>query len=329
MKKLLTLAVTTTLAMASTADPLVIYSERNEQLIKPILDRYSEVSGVQYELLIDKSAPLIAKLKAEGKRTPADVLITVDAGNLWHAANEGVLQSINSKILEEKVPAELQDPENNWFALTVRARTIVFHKDRVNAADLSTYEALADEQWKGRLCLRTSKKVYNQSLVGSMISRLGEKRTMEVVSGWVANLATEPTSSDTKALDALLAGQCDVALVNTYYFGRKLKADPNLPLEIFWPNQQTSGVHINVSGAGVTQHSDQPEAAIKFLEWMVSDEAQAMYASMDMEFPVVAGAKLDPIVESWGSFKADSNPIYKAGEYQRKAVMLMDAARYK
>jgi len=329
MKTLLTFAAAATLTITASANPLVIYSERNEQLIKPLLDRYSEVSGVEYELLIDKSAPLIAKLKAEGKRTQADILITVDAGNLWHAANEGVLQSVESTTLEEKVPAELQDPNNQWFALTVRARTIVFHKDRVNPADLSTYEALADDKWKGRLCLRTSKKVYNQSLVGSMINRLGEDKTMDIVSGWVKNLATQPTSSDTKALDAILAGQCDVALVNTYYFGRKVKEDPSLPLEIFWPNQQTSGVHINVSGAGVTKHSDQPDAAIAFLEWMVSDEAQAMYASMDMEFPVVKGAKLDPIVESWGNFKADSNPVYKAGEYQRKAVMLMDAAQYK
>lgn len=329
MKQLIALTIAASISIAASADPLVIYSERNEQLIKPLLDRYSEVTGVEYQLLIDKSAPLIAKLKAEGKRTPADILITVDAGNLWHAAEQDVLATVNSEILEERVPANLQDPKNRWFALTVRARTIVFHKDRVNKSELSTYEALADAQWKNRLCLRTSKKVYNQSLVGSMINRLGADKTSEVVEGWVKNLATSPTSSDTKALEAMIAGQCDVALVNTYYFGRMQKANPDLPLEIFWPNQKTSGVHVNVSGAGVTKHSNQPKEAQAFLEWMVSDEAQAMYASMDMEYPVVEGVSLDPIVAAWGKFTADANPIYKAGEFQREAVMLMDAAKYK
>ncbi len=329
MKRIPYFLALTTLASGLFAAPLVVYSERSEQLIKPLLDRYTEVTGIDVQVLTDNAAPLVARLQAEGKRTPADILITVDAGNLWQASQSGMLASIDSDILEARVPDYLQDPDNQWFALTVRARTIVYHTDRVKPEQLSTYEALADPEWKGRLCLRTSKKVYNQSLVGSLINRLGEDNARAVVDGWVNNLATAPQSSDTVAMEALLAGQCDVTLVNTYYLGRMQKNDPTLPLAIYWPNQETSGVHINVSGAGVTRHSKQPEAAQAFLEWMVSDEAQQIYASLDMEFPVVDGVALDPIVSAWGPFKPDTRPVYKAGEFQRQAVMLMDTAGYR
>ena len=319
----------TTFASGLFATPLVVYSERSEQLIKPLLDRYTEMTGIDVQVLTDGAAPLVARLKAEGKRTPADILITVDAGNLWQAAQSGMLAKIDSDILETRVPDYLQDPDNQWFALTVRARTIVYNTDRVQPEQLSTYEALADPMWKGKLCLRTSKKVYNQSLVGSLINRLGADETRSVVDGWVRNLATDPQSNDTAAMEALLAGQCDITVVNTYYFGRLQKANPNMPLAIYWPNQETSGVHINVSGAGVTRYSKQPEVAQAFLEWMVSDEAQEIYASLDMEYPVVTGVELDPIVKGWGTFKPDSSPVYKSGEFQRQAVMLMDAAGYR
>jgi len=329
MKRLALFVALTTVTTGLFAAPLVVYSERSEQLIKPLLDTYTAKTGVEIQVLTDDAAPLIARLKAEGNRTPADVLITVDAGNLWHAAESGMLAKVDSPILETRVPDYLQDPNNQWFALTVRARTIVYSTDRVTPAQLSTYEDLASPAWKGKLCLRTSKKVYNQSLVGSLINRLGDEGTRAVVDGWVNNLATEPQSSDTKALEAVIAGQCDVAIVNTYYFGRMQKANPDVPLAIFWPNQATSGVHINVSGAGITKHSKQPEAAQAFLEWMVSDEAQEIYANLDMEYPVVKDVAVDPVVAKWGTFKPDTRPVYKSGEYQRQAVMLMDAAQYR
>ena len=317
------------LPISSQAEEIVIYSARNEHLIKPLFDMYTEKSGVEIKYITDKEGPLLARLKAEGANTPADMLITVDAGNLWHAAQTGVLAAVDSPVLQSNIPAHLRDPENRWFGLSVRARTIVYSTDRVKPDELSRYEDLADPKWKGRLCLRTSKKVYNQSLVAMMIDRLGEPQAEAVVKGWVSNLAVEPFSNDTKTMEAILAGQCDVGIVNTYYFGRMQKKDPAIKLALFWPNQADSGVHVNVSGAGITQHAKHPEAARKLLEWLSSDEAQAVFAGVNMEYPANSAVKSDPQVEAWGSFKGDDANIAKAGELQTDAVMLMDRAGYR
>lgn len=264
------LAITGVAAIAATpaqaADELVVYSARNEQLIKPIFEAYEKATGTKIKFITDKAAPLLVRLKAEGKRTPADILITVDAGNLWKAANDGVLQPVNSKLLKTNIPAHLRDPGNRWYGMSVRARTIVYSTKRVKPADLSTYEALGGKQWKGRLCLRTSKKVYNQSLVAMMIARMGEKKTEQVIRSWVANLATKVFSNDTSLIKAIIAGQCDVGIVNTYYYGRLVKKDKSIPVALFWPNQRGRGVHVNVSGAGIVKHAGNPKGAKKFLE---------------------------------------------------------------
>ena len=269
------------------------------------------------------------RLIAEGARTPADLLITVDAGNLWRAADAGLLAAIDSPVLQANVPGRFRDPENRWFGLAVRARTIVYSTDRVKPEELSTYEALGDLQWKGRLCLRTSKKVYNQSLVAMMIARLGEEQTAKFVRAWVDNLATTPFSNDTRVMKAIGAGQCDVGIVNTYYYGRLINKDPSLPLALFWPNQTGSGVHVNISGAGVTKHAKHPQAAVKFLEWLSSEEAQRLFADANMEYPVNPRVKPDPRVAAWGEFKQDPINVSQAGRLQAKAVMLMDRAGYK
>ncbi|HSD60621.1 MAG TPA: extracellular solute-binding protein, partial [Burkholderiales bacterium] len=199
---------------------VVVYSARIEQLIKPMFDAYTKETGIKVKFVTDKEGALRQRLKAEGANTPADILITVDAGNLWEAENEGLLQPVDSKVLAKNVPPHLKDPKNEWFGLSVRARTIVYNTQKVKPAELSTYEDLANPKWKGRLCLRTSKKVYNQSLVAMMIAEHGEAKTEQIVRGWVANLATSPFPDDTKAMEAVAAGQCDVTIVNTYYFGR-------------------------------------------------------------------------------------------------------------
>ena len=180
------------------AEDVVVYSARNEQLIKPLFDAYTKETGVNVKFITDKEGPLLARLKAEGVNTPADMLMTVDAGNLWQASEEGLLRSVKSKVLESNIPEYLQDPDKQWFGLSVRARTIVYNKNAVKPSDLSTYEDLANPKWKGRLCLRTSKKVYNQSLVAMMIYEHGEAKTEEVLEGWVKNLATSPIADDTK-----------------------------------------------------------------------------------------------------------------------------------
>ena len=310
-------------------ETLIVYSARKEHLIKPVIDRYGRETGVEIKLLTDKAASLLVRLKAEGKRTPADLLITVDAGNLWQAAREGVLLPVDSEVIRANVPAHLRDPEGRWTGLSIRARTIAYNTKRVKPADLSTYEALADPAWKRRLCLRTSKKVYNQSLVAMMIHTLGEARTEAVVRGWVKNLAAPVFSSDTKVLEAIAAGQCDVGIVNTYYYGRLLRKRPDLPVALFWPNQPGRGVHVNISGAGVTRHSRHQAAAIRFLEWLTSPAAQNLFADVNLEYPVNSAVKPAPEVAAWGRFKQDKTNLAKAGELQRAAIRLMDRVGYR
>ncbi|SOD40931.1 Fe(3+) ABC transporter substrate-binding protein [Nitrosovibrio sp. Nv4] len=321
--------VTLFAASASRAEQVVVYSARIEQLIKPMFDAFTKESGIDVKFVTDKEGPLLARLKAEGKNTPADMLITSDAGNLWEAAREGLLRPVESKTLEANIPAHLRDPQKQWFGLSVRARTIIYNTDKVKPSDLSTYEALAEPKWKERLCLRTSKKVYNQSLVAMMIAEHGDARTEQIVKGWVANLATDPLSDDTRAMEFAAAGKCDVTIANTYYYGRLMEKNPALPLAIFWPNQESSGVHVNISGAGVTKYARHPDAAIKLLEFLSSEKAQNLFADVNMEYPVNPKVKIDPAVAAWGTFKQNTINVNKAGELQAEAVKLMDRAGYR
>ncbi|MFZ2843333.1 Fe(3+) ABC transporter substrate-binding protein [Psychrobacter sp.] len=316
-------------ATAASGQIVTIYSSRNEQLIKPLLDRYTEQTGVKIELVTDKTGPLMARLQAEGKNTPADILLTVDAGNLWQAAEQGLLQPVASTILEANVPAKYRDPKGQWTGLSLRARTIFYDPSKVSADQLSTYEDLADPKWKGKLCLRSSKAVYNQSLVASMMENLGEEKTEQIIRGWVANLATDAFSDDTSMLEAIAAGQCEVGVANSYYYGRILDEKPDFPVKIFWANQETTGTHVNISGAGVITDSDNPDGALKLMEWLSSDEAQGLYASSDKEYPVKEGVDESELLRSWGPFKQDSISVQKFGERQTQAIQMMDKAGYK
>lgn len=325
----LLLGISLLMPLTALAEELVVYTARKEHLVKPLFDAYTQKTGVKIKYITDKAAPLLARLQAEGKNSPADMLITVDAGNLWQAAKKGVLAPIESAVLEKNIPAHFRDNENRWFGLSVRARTIVYATDRVKGGELSTYEGLADPKWKGRLCLRTSKKVYNQSLVAMMIARQGEVEAEKIVKGWVNNLATAPFSNDTKTMEAIAAGQCDVGIVNTYYYGRLMKKKPDTKLALFWPNQNGRGVHVNISGAGVTANAKHREAAIRLIEWLSGEEAQGIFASLNMEYPVNPNVKPDATVAAWGDFKQDQLNVAKAGELQAASVMLMDRAGYK
>lgn len=310
-------------------DEVVVYSARNEQLIKPLFDAYTKETGVVIKFITDKEGPLMQRLKVEGANTPADLLLTVDAGNLWQAAQEGLLKPVQSKVLSGNIPGYLRDPGNQWFGLSVRARTLVYNTQKLKPNELTTYEDLANPKWKGRLCLRTSKKVYNQSLVAMMIAEHNETKTEQIVRGWVANLATDVFPDDTKMMEAIAAGQCDVGIVNTYYFGRLIEKSPKLPLALFWPNQSANGVHVNVSGAGVTKYAKHEPAAVKLLEWLSSKNAQNLFADVNLEYPVNPLVKPDPVVAAWGSFKQNPINVAKAGELQTAAVKLMDRAGYK
>ncbi|WP_407919277.1 extracellular solute-binding protein [Crenobacter luteus] len=329
MKPMLLAALVAAISGSAFAEEVVVYSSRGEQLIKPILDAYKKETGVDVKLVSDKEGPLMERLRAEGSNTPADILMTVDAGNLWQASNMGLLKAVNSPTLSANIPAHLRDPKNQWFGLSVRARTIFYNTQKVKPAQLSSYEDLADPKWKGRLCLRTSKKVYNQSLVAMFLAEHGPVKTERIVKGWMDNLATDVFSDDTKMLEAIGAGQCDVGIANTYYYGRLMKKSPNLPIGIFWANQDGKGVHVNISGAGVTRYAKNEKGAIKLLEWLSSPKAQNLYADVDMEFP--ANPKVKPAAEvaAWGPFKSSLINVANAGTRQAQAVMLMDRVGYK
>lgn len=328
MKKFLALSVALAMTAPAFANELVVYSARADELLKPIVQKYQQKTGTKITVVSDKAGPLMEKLKAEGKNTKADVLITVDGGNLWQAAQAGLFKPVNSATLKSNIPSHLRDPANQWFGLSVRARTIFYNPQKVNANQLSTYADLANPKWKGKLCLRTSNNVYNQSLVATMIANQGQAKTEQIVKGWVANLATKPFANDTALLEAIGSGQCDVGIANTYYFGRLLDKKPNINVKVFFADQAGKGTHVNVSGAGVVKHSKNAAEAQKFIEWLSGAEAQNLFADLNNEYPANPRISPDPKVAKWGNFKHDFINVSVAGKNQAKAIMLMKKAGY-
>jgi len=306
---------------------ITLYTSRQPQLIEPMLEEYTKLTGIKVNVLGGDAQQLLERIDTEKNKTEADLFMTVDAGVLWQAAERGIFAPVNSTSLQENIPSYLRDEENLWFGLAKRLRTIVYNTDLVLEPPLS-YEELSTPKWKNQLCLRTSQKVYNQSLIASMIDRMGADATQSVLEGWVSNLATPVFSSDTKALEAVSAGQCSVTIVNTYYLGRLNQKEKGLNLKLIWANQETSGTHINISGAGLIKYSDNQKEAIKLLEWFASKDAQAEYAGRNLEYPVLADQPLHPLVESWGSFKEDQIPTQRLGALQKQAVMLARQSQY-
>lgn len=328
---LLSVSVTSSIAVATEAKndkEVVVYSSRKAHLIKPLFEQFTKESGIQVKFQTGDAPALMQKIKTEGAKTPADIFMTVDVGNLWHAANQDIFQPIESKVLEANIPSHLRDPENKWFGLSLRARTVVYNADKVKSSEISTYEGLADKKWEKKLCLRTSKKVYNQSLVAMMIARDGSDKVENTIKGWVGNLAAPVFSSDTNLIKAIEAGQCDIGIVNTYYFGRYQQEKPDTKLKLFWPNQESSGVHMNISGAGLTKHAKSKENAVKLLEWLSSEKAQKEFAGINMEYPVNPKVESVDSVKAWGEFKGDKMDMINAGKYQTTAIKVMDKANY-
>jgi iron(III) transport system substrate-binding protein len=313
---------------SATASEVVVYSSRSHYGQEPAMEAFTKKTGIQVKSHGGNASELFERLRAEGDKTPADVLITVDAGNLWNAARAGLLSKVDSPELMQSVPAHLRDPQGQWFGLTTRARTIMYNTKKVKPEELSTYEALGDPKWKGRICLRTSTYIYNQSFIATLIKRHGEPKTEAVIKSWVAN---NPTliNGDTKILEAIAAGQCDVGLTNHYYLGRIVAKDPAFPVAVFWANQQTTGTHVNISGAGVTAHAKNRANAIKLLEFLASPEAQQMFADANFEYPANPQAGINPVIAKWGKFKQDDINVAAAGEHQAAATRLADRAGYK
>ena len=310
-------------------DELTIYTSRQPQLLEPIIEDFFQDTGIKVNLLSGNAQELMERIDIEGEDSPADIFMTVDAGVLWQATERKIFSETNSDILKKNIPEYLRDPGNQWFGFSKRARTIVYSSDKFSDNDFSSYEALSDPKWAGKLCLRTSKKVYNRSLMASMIDAYGYDEAKAVVLGWVSNLATEVFSNDTNALKAVSSGQCGVTIVNTYYLARLLDDPKYDNLSLFWANQGDRGVHVNISGAGVVKTSKNKANAVKLLEYLSSMKAQDFYASANKEYPVLASADIDDSIEGWGEFSEDNINVSKLGSLQKEAVFLAQEAGYK
>lgn len=312
-----------------------VYSSRHYDTDKALYDNFTKQTGIKVNLIEGSDDQLIERIRTEGTNSPADVLITVDAGRLWRAQEAGVLQPTRSEILEKAIPAHLREPDGHWFGLSKRARILIYNKSAVKPGDLSTYEALADAAWKGRVLVRSSTSVYNQSLVGSLLATLGEEKTEAWAKGIVANMARKPQGGDTDQIRAVAAGEGDVAISNSYYFGRlAASSKPEdqavvQKLGLFFPNQQDRGTHVNVSGAGVVKGAPNRDAGVKFIEYLVSPEAQHLFAYGNFEYPVVAGVEVHPVVVAWGAFKEDELNAAVYGKNNAEALRVMDRAGWK
>ncbi|MDY7015840.1 MAG: Fe(3+) ABC transporter substrate-binding protein, partial [Cyanobacteriota bacterium] len=262
-----------------------LYSSRHYDADQQLYDAFTEETGIKVNLIEGKAEELIERIKSEGANSPADVLITVDVGNLWRAEQDGILQPVSSSVLEEKIPANLRDSEGKWFALTKRARVIIYNTDNVQPEELSSYEDLADPQWQERICMRSSSNIYNQSLVASKIEELGEQKTEQWLDGLVANFARPPEGNDVGNIKAVASGECDLSVVNTYYIARMKQSDDPAEKEaaekigVLFPNQDTSGTHVNISGAGVVATAPNSDNAVQFLEYLTTPEAQEIFAN--------------------------------------------------
>ncbi len=315
---------------AMAAGEVNIYSYRKERLIKPQLDAFKAATGIGYNLVTGKADALAQRIKAEGANTPADLLFTVDAGRLVRARQMGILQKVDSEVLKAAIPARYRDPDGYWFGLGIRARTIFYAPDRVNPSELSTYEDLAGPRWKGRVLIRSSSNIYNQSLLASLIHHHGTAKAEAWAGGIVANLARKPQGGDTDQLRALAAGAGDVAVANHYYYvrllasGKDRDADVVAKVKPFWPNQDGRGVHLNISGAAVTKHARNRDNAVRLIAYLAGPEAQRIYAEVGHEFPVREGIALGPAVASIGSFKGDDLALRILGENNAEAVRIFD-----
>lgn len=322
--------------VAAAQDKVVnLYSSRHYDTDEALYENFTKQTGIKINRIEASEDALLQRMRAEGDKSPADVLITVDAGRLWRAQQNGLLQPIRNATLEKAIPANLREPEGHWFGFSKRARVFVVNKDKVKPGDLARYEDLADPKWKGRLLIRSSTNVYNQSLVGSMIATLGAQATEIWARHVVANLARAPKGGDTDQLKAVAAGEGDVAVSNTYYFARLInssKADEKdvaSRLAVIFPNQGDRGTHVNISGAGVARHSPNKANAIRFLEYLASPEAQNYFAKGNYEYPVVAGVPLHPVIQAWGNFKEDQISAAVFGRNNEEALKLMDRAGWK
>ncbi|WP_298691324.1 Fe(3+) ABC transporter substrate-binding protein [uncultured Sulfuricurvum sp.] len=307
-----------------------VYSHRHYPSDEQLFKRFTAKTGIKINLIKAGSDELISRLEKEGKNSPADVLITVDAARLHIAKEKGLLSPLKSAVLEANIPPHLRDKEGYWYALTKRARVFVYNKETFNPAKLSTYEALATHEFKGKILVQSSNNVYNQSLLASLIVHDGETEASKWARGIVANMARKPSGKDIDQIRAVAAGVGDVAIINTYYLGQLVSSKrpsdqaAGEMVAVYFPNQKTTGTHINVSGAGIVKYSKHRPEAQQFIEFLSSPEAQEVFAEVNFEYPVNPKVKASKLLRSWGTFKEDDTELYKLGEHNAQAVKIFD-----
>ncbi|MBZ9539384.1 Fe(3+) ABC transporter substrate-binding protein [Modicisalibacter tunisiensis] len=324
------LAAGLTATGTASAEEVNIYSARHYDSDQALYDAFTEKTGIDVNVLQGSSDQLIERIKREGKASPADVMITVDAGRLWRAEEEGIFQSVDSKVLDERLPATVRQPDGKWFGFSQRVRAIFYDPQDVDPANLKTYEDLADPRFKGELCIRSSNNIYNQSLLASIIAHDGKQKAEQWAQGVVDNMARDPEGGDTDQILGVASGECDIAVANHYYYARLLESDnPDdraaaKKVQILFPNQDGRGAHVNIGGAGVVRDAPHRENAVRFLEFLASDEAQALFVKGNHEYPVVDGVAKDPVLESWGDFKRDDLNVSALGENNPEAIRIFD-----
>ena len=335
MKKTLSIIIFLIFQQLLNAAEVNIYSARKETLIKPLLDQFNRDTGIKVNLITGKADTFIKRLEIEGKNTPADILLTVDAARLVRAKEKRLFQEVISDTLNKVIPNHFRDADNHWFGLSFRSRVIVFAPDRVNEGELIDYLDLANSKWKGRICVRSSSNIYNQSLVASMIAHYGMNKIEIWASSVVENFARPPKGGDRDQIKAVATGVCDIALVNNYYLagmlesGQKNETNAAMKVKLFWPDQNGHGAHVNISGVGVTKYAKNKEEAIQLLEYLVTDKAQQWYSDTNYEYAINPEIKNTTILGKWGVFKSDDLNLSLLGRYNREAVLLMDRVGWK
>ncbi|MDZ7904755.1 MAG: Fe(3+) ABC transporter substrate-binding protein [Cypionkella sp.] len=329
--RLALIAMLTSAALPALADEVNIYSHRQPELLQPLLDAFTAETGVKTNVaFVDKG--MAERLVAEGDRSPADILPTVDIARLKQVVDAGVTQAVTSPVLGANIPADLRDADGQWFGLTARARIVYASKERVAAGDVTTYEDLADPKWKGRICTRSGTNDYNVALVAAVLAHNGEEATKAWVEGLKANLARKPDGGDRDQVKAIAAGECDIAVGNTYYIGQML-ADPEQQaaanaINIVFPTFVNGGTHLNVSGVAMTKSAPNKDAALKLMEWLSGDTAQKIYAETNHEYPVKAGVERSAVVTSWGEFTPDNKSLTEIAALRPAALKLIETVDY-
>jgi iron(III) transport system substrate-binding protein len=317
------------------AEQINLYSARKEALIKPLLDKFTQQTGIAVNLVTGNADNLITRLKSEGKYSPADLLLTTDVGRLYRAKQQGLTQQISESEVIAKLPNNYRDDQGHWLGLSLRARPLMVSVDRVAAQTIANLEDIIKPEWKGRVCIRSSSNIYNQSMVAALIAQVGESAAQEWVNGLVKNFARPPQGGDRDQIKAVAAGLCDVAIANTYYLAGMLSSDDETTqqqakkVKVIWPNQTDRGAHINISGVALTKNAPNKDAAVKLIDFLLSNESQLWYATTNHEYPVLADIAWSKLLQSFGTFKTEQVPLGKLGELNADAVQMMDRAGWK